>query len=82
MVTLERLSDDPYDCGTGLAELDGVANAERRLPDEYLAPAGNDVTGAFIAYARPLLGGPLPPYARLARHSVPRLMSGRSDDGT
>lgn len=82
MVTLERLSDDPYECESGLVELARVANAERHLPDEYMAPVGNDVTDAFIAYARPLLGGPLPPYARLARHLVPRLVFGQSDERT
>jgi 6-phosphofructokinase 1 len=81
MVTLERLSDEPYEFKTGLVELARVANAERHLPDEYLAPAGNDVTNAFIAYARPLIGGPLPPYARLARHAVPRRVSRQHDEG-
>lgn len=81
MVTLERLSDGPYEFRTGLVELDKVANAERHLPDEYLASGGNDVTGAFIAYARPLIGGPLPPYARLARHAVPRLVSRQHHEG-
>jgi 6-phosphofructokinase len=65
MITLERASSDPYRCGTGLAPLAEVANAERPVPDEYIAPSGNDVTPAFLAYARPLIGGPLPPYARL-----------------
>jgi 6-phosphofructokinase len=65
MITLERVSSDPYCCGTGLAPLAEVANAERPVPGEFIAPSGNDVTPAFLAYARPLIGGPLPPYARL-----------------
>ena len=72
MIILERLSNDPYQCVTGLVELAKVANTERPLPDEFLAPSGNDVTDAFIAYARPLLGGPFPPYARLTKQAVPR----------
>jgi 6-phosphofructokinase 1 len=72
MVTLERLADEPYRCTTGLVELAKVANQERRLPDEFLSPSGNDVTAAFIRYAAPLLGGPLPPYARLAKYPVAR----------
>jgi 6-phosphofructokinase len=75
MVTLERIADDPYQCTTGLVELAKVANAERLLPDEFLSPSGNDVTAAFTAYARPLLGGPLPPYARLARYPVARRLA-------
>jgi len=72
MVTLERVTDEPYQCTTGLVELADVANQERLLPDEFLAPSGNDVTAAFTRYAAPLLGGPLPPYARLARYPVAR----------
>jgi len=72
MVTLERVADEPYQCTTGLVELARVANQERLLPDEFLSPSGNDVTAAFIRYAAPLLGGPLPPYARLAKYPVAR----------
>ena len=72
MITLERVSQDPYRCDTGLASLEDVANAERPVPDEFIGPEGNDVTSAFIDYARPLIGGPLPPYARLKLHPVPK----------
>lgn len=65
MVTLVRESDEPYRCTTGVAPLHAVANAERRMPDEFIAPAGNDVTEAFLRYARPLIGEPLPAHARL-----------------
>jgi len=70
MITLERVSTDPYRCETGLADLEDVANAERPVPDEYINADGNDVTPAFIDYARPLIGDPLPPYARLALEPV------------
>ena len=75
MVTLVRVSQEPYRCETGLAPLAAVANAERPLPDEFISESGNDVTPAFIAYARPLIGGSLPPYARLAMKAVPRKLS-------
>jgi ATP-dependent phosphofructokinase / diphosphate-dependent phosphofructokinase len=65
MITLERVSNGPYQCVTGLAPLAEVANAERPVPAEYINEAGNDVTPAFLDYVRPLVGGPLPPYARL-----------------
>ena len=65
MITLERVSQDPYRCDTGLAPLEEVANAERPVPDEFISAEANDVASAFIDYARPLIGGPLPPYARL-----------------
>jgi 6-phosphofructokinase len=67
MVTLVRESDEPYRCTTGVAPLQAVANAERRLPDEFIAPAGNNVTEAFLRYARPLIGAPLPVHAHLWR---------------
>jgi 6-phosphofructokinase len=66
MVTLERLSDDPYRWRTGLAPLVDVANAEHLLPREYVDEAGTMVTEAFWRYALPLIDGPLPPLARLA----------------
>jgi 6-phosphofructokinase len=71
-VTLERLSDEPYRCGTGLVELEKVANAEKLMPDEFIAASGTDVTPAFLRYAQPLIGGELPPYAYFARHRVPK----------
>jgi len=74
MVTLERVSNTPYRCETGLADLQEVANAERPVPDEFITAEGNDVTAAFLDYARPLIGGPLPPYARLKLERVPKKM--------
>ncbi len=72
MVTLVRESDEPYSYTTGLVELEKVAGAEKLMPDEFIAPDGNDVTEAYIKYARPLIGGPLPPYAHLEKHAVPQ----------
>jgi 6-phosphofructokinase 1 len=75
MVTLVRVSNHPYRCETGLAPLEAVANAEHPVPDHFIAQAGNDVTPAFLEYARPLIGGPLPPYARLKMARVPKKVS-------
>lgn len=72
MVTLERVSNSPYRCETGLVDLDKVANAERLMPDEFIAASGTDVTPAFIEYARPLIGGDLPAYAYLSKYRVPK----------
>ncbi len=65
MVTLRRVSDEPYRCETGLTPVAHVANAQRLLPPEYLHPTRPWVSDAFLAYARPLLGGPLLDYGRL-----------------
>lgn len=40
---------------TFLTPLETVAGLERGLPAEYIAPAGNDVTAAFLDYLRPLI---------------------------
>jgi len=65
MVTLERISDAPYVCETGVAPLADVANAEKPLPREFVNDAGNMVTQAFWDYALPLIDGPLPRLSRL-----------------
>jgi len=72
MVTLVRESDEPYRCTTGLASLELVANAEKLMPDEFIAESGNDVTEAFLTYASPLIGGPLPEYAYLEKFLLPK----------
>jgi 6-phosphofructokinase 1 len=65
MVTLQRIAGSPYRCTTGLVPVERVANVQRLLPAEYLHPTRPWVSDAFFAYARPLLGGPLPEYGRL-----------------
>lgn len=72
MVTLVREPGDSYRCSIGLAPLAKVANALKTLPDEYITPEGNFVTEAFLEYARPLIGGPLPTYPRLRQVPVER----------
>jgi len=66
MVTLVRDSDDPYRCSTGLAPLSAVANCQRALPTEFIDSPARGLTRAFERYALPLLGSPLPEFARLA----------------
>jgi 6-phosphofructokinase 1 len=45
-------------------ELRQVAKETRHMPDEFIAKAGNDVTKAFIEYAKPIVGD-LPKIGRL-----------------
>ncbi len=72
MVALVRQPSPEYEIETDLVDLDEVANKERLLPDEFIDEEGNFVTEAFLDYARPLIGPPLPPYARLDKHPVPK----------
>jgi 6-phosphofructokinase 1 len=73
MIAFERLDTAEYEIAYRLQDLDQIANQEKIVPAEYINEAGNGVTEAFLAYARPLIGGPLPPYGRLANNRVPRL---------
>ena len=65
MVTLERSPGRKYRCETGLAPLAAVAGQVKLLPEEYVDASAGLMTRAFIDYARPLIGGRLPRYARL-----------------
>ncbi len=73
----------PYEVEYGSVELEEVANFHRTMPPSWLTPDGLDVTDAFIAYARPLIGDEpgaleieagLPRFARLRRVRVPQLL--------
>lgn len=66
MVTLVREPGPEYGCGTGLAPLAVVANSAKLMPREYINAEANFVTRAFLDYARPLIGDPLPHYTRLS----------------
>ncbi len=72
MITLVRTSESPYLCTTGFAPLEAVANAERPVPAEFINAEGNDVTAAFLDYARPLIGESVPAVARLKMGRVPK----------
>lgn len=72
MVVIMRNPGPGYSCSYDLAPLETIANNEKRLPEEYIAEQGNFVTPAFVEYALPLIGGPLPEYARLRKEPVTR----------
>ena len=69
MVTLVRGNTAEYDCDTGLVSLEAVAGKVRALPNEYIDATGAMVTQAYLDYARPLVGRPLPRHARLVHTS-------------
>lgn len=70
MITLVRDPGPEYHCSLGVARLEEIANKEKKLPAEFMNEAGNYPTEAFLSYARPLIGGPLPPYTRLSKQFV------------
>jgi 6-phosphofructokinase 1 len=65
IVTLVREPGKRYVCTTGLAPLGQVAGQVQAMPEEYLDTDNYFVTPAFIEYARPLIGSPLPRYGRV-----------------
>ncbi len=54
-VVMKRISNSPYQIEYGLADLKDVARETKHLAAEYIKD-GNDITQAFIDYARPLVG--------------------------
>jgi 6-phosphofructokinase len=82
MVTIERVSNSPYEISTGLVDLDLVANDEKPVPAEFIDANGTGVTDAFRQYAGPLVMGEapidlgadgLPVYTRLEKKLVAKL---------
>jgi len=57
-------------CTTSLVELSQVANVQRLLPGEFLDTSKTMITEAFLRYAQPLIGEPLPVYQRLVHTKV------------
>ena len=61
MAVLTRLSDEPYQCGTSVVEIDGVANLEKQIPAEWIDADGAGLLQPYLTYARPLIEGELLP---------------------
>ena len=61
MVVLQRLSDDPYQCGTEVKDVHKIANDEKLVPREWVNEEGTGVTDEFVAYVRPLIQGDVSP---------------------
>ena len=65
MVTLDRAPGRDYRVTPGSVPLEIVANQQKRLPDEFINSRGAGLTDAFVTYATPLIGEPLPDFFRL-----------------
>lgn len=64
MVTMNRVSNDPYKIEYGTAPLDAVAVAAKPMPLEYVDAENLFVTKECLDYLRPLIGE-LPKYVKL-----------------
>ena len=66
MVSIERLSDNPYKVAYGKIPLEKVAISAKPMPAEYFNKAGNHVSSMFIDYMKPLVGD-LPEFVKLEK---------------
>lgn len=57
MVTIERVSNDPYEVTYGYAEIKHIANEARSIPLDWISPSRNDVEQPLIDYLAPLIVG-------------------------
>lgn len=78
MPAIVRLSSSPYRWEIGEADLNAVANVEKKMPREFITADGFGITPACREYLAPLIEGEdyppyqngLPVYVRLSNHPV------------
>lgn len=57
MMTLNRVSNAPYECKIEYANIEHIANEAKSIPREWINDAGNDITPALKDYLAPLIIG-------------------------
>jgi 6-phosphofructokinase len=65
MVSIKRISNNPYKSELYLVPLEKVANAEKKFPAEWINERGSGISRDFYEYCLPLLGEPLPQYVSI-----------------
>ena len=78
MPTIVRISSKPYRWKIGVAKLTDVANVEKKMPRDFIAPDGFHITAKCRNYLLPLIAGEafppfekgLPKYVRLKNLAV------------
>lgn len=71
-VAIRRKPGKKYAVYYERVHLKAVAKETRHMPDEFINREGNDVTHAFLEYARPIVG-PLPKIGRLKGYKVAKV---------
>ncbi len=71
-VTIHRTGH--YAVDYRMSALEEIAAKTRYMPDEFINAEGDNVTHAFVAYARPLLGSGMPPVARVRAPKVEKVL--------
>ena len=72
-VTIHRSGN--YSVEYRFSALEDVAGKTKVMDASLIAPEGNDITEAFLAYARPLLGSGMPEPSRLRPNPVPKILN-------
>lgn len=57
MVTINRISNNPYEVEYGYAAIRDIANETKSIPIDWISDAGNDVNQPLIDYLTPLIQG-------------------------
>ena len=57
MVSIERLSTDPYEIKLNYANIDNIANKAKDVPREWINEEGNNINSQLIEYMKPLIQG-------------------------
>ena len=70
MVTLNRVSSDPYICVTDTYDVHMIANVEKTVPREWINEAGDNMLPEFVQYVQPLIQGEMSHFMTvgLSRH--------------
>lgn len=69
MVTIERVSNNPYQAKMNKTELSNVAVRAKSMPDDFINERGNFVTDKCMEYLNPLVSD-LPEYVELEKKFV------------
>ncbi len=72
-VVMERTGD--YAVGYRLVDLKEVAAKTKHMPESFMNEEGNNVTDAFIKYAKPLIGSDFNPGAKLRAPMVEKILN-------
>jgi 6-phosphofructokinase 1 len=64
-VAMQRAAGGGYEISTIFTSIKNVARETKDLAPEYIGPDGNDITQAFVDYAKPIVG-PMPTVGSLA----------------
>ncbi len=61
VITLKRVSEDPYMCITEPADVHYIANVEKKVPLEWISDDGTFVKEELVHYIRPLIQAEIAP---------------------